>query len=47
MTLNAFLLKTAIEWGWDHNIGWGSALIFSLISSSFVVLHKYRQTNKN
>jgi hypothetical protein len=42
MVLNAFLFKTAVEWGWGNDIGWGSALILSLISSSFVVLHKYR-----
>jgi hypothetical protein len=44
MTTNAFLFKTAVQWGWDHNIGWGSALILSLVSSMFVVLHKYRRT---
>lgn len=42
MVLNAFLFKTAVEWGWGNDIGWGSALILSLISSSFVVLHRYR-----
>lgn len=47
MTLNAFLFKTAVQWGWDHNIGWGASLILSLLSSSFIVLHRYRQTNKN
>jgi hypothetical protein len=47
MTLNAFLFKTAVEWGWDHDIGWGASLILSLLSSSFVVLHKYRKTDKS
>jgi hypothetical protein len=47
MFLNALCIKTAIDWGFDHNIGWGSALLFSLVSSMFVVLHKYRNTNNN
>jgi hypothetical protein len=47
MVLNAFCIKLAIDWGFNHNIGWGSALLFSLISSMFVVLHKYRNTSNN
>lgn len=46
MVLNAFFFKTAVSWGWDHDIGWGASLIFSLLASSFVVLHKHRQTTK-
>jgi hypothetical protein len=45
MTLNAFLLKSAISLGFDHNIGWGSAILFSLVSSMFVVVHRYRKTD--
>jgi len=44
--LNAFLFKTAVSWGWDHDTGWGAALILSFISSMFVILHRYRSTNK-
>jgi len=43
--LNGFLLKTAIDWGWNHDIGWGASLILSFLVSSFVVLHR-RDANK-
>jgi len=42
---NAWCIKTAINLGFDHNIGWKSALLFSFISSMYVILHKYRPTN--
>ena len=45
MAINAWCIKTAINWGFDHNIGWGSALLFSFITSMYVVLHKYRSTD--
>lgn len=47
MIFNAWCIKLAIFWGFEHNIGWGSALLFSLVSSMFVILHKYRNTNNN
>lgn len=45
MFFNAWCIKTAIDWGFEHNIGWGSAIIFSFVTSMYVVLHKYRNTN--
>jgi hypothetical protein len=47
MIFNALCIKLAIDWGFNHDIGWGSALLFSLVSSMFVVLHKYRNTSNN
>jgi len=42
---NAWCIKTAINLGFDHDIGWKSALLISYISSMYVVLFKYRSTN--
>ena len=35
MFFNAWCIKTAIDWGFEHNIGWGSAIIFSFVTSIY------------
>jgi surface polysaccharide O-acyltransferase-like enzyme len=47
MIFNALCIKLAIDWGFNQDIGWKSALLFSLVSSMFVVLHKYRNTSND
>jgi hypothetical protein len=42
LVFNALILKLAINWGFDHEIGWKSALLFSLLTSTFALFHKHR-----
>jgi len=42
LTINAGLLKLGINWGFNYNIGWGAALTFSALASSFVLFHRIR-----
>ena len=42
LTINASLLKLGINWGFNHDIGWGSALTLSTLASSFILFHRIR-----
>ena len=42
IALNALMLKLSISWGFNHQIGWKSALMFSLLASTFALFHKNR-----
>lgn len=42
LAINALMLKLAINWGFAHQIGWKSALMFSFLTSTFALFHKNR-----
>jgi hypothetical protein len=42
LVLNALMFKLAINWGFEHQIGWKSALMFSFLASTFALFHKNR-----
>jgi hypothetical protein len=42
LAFNALMLKLSISWGFEHEIGWKSALMFSFLTSTFALFHKNR-----
>jgi hypothetical protein len=47
LSLNAVLLRFAILWGFDTDIGLRSGILLTLIISMYIVLHRKSQDSSN
>jgi hypothetical protein len=47
LSLNAILLRFAILWGFDTDIGLRSGMLLTLIISMYIVLHRKSQDSSN